>query len=892
MEYVNLFTRDDNGTTQPAPKATGQGGILEGQDPSVYDPKNPIIMFIIQACVILCVCRALHFPLGYLKEPRVVGEVLGGILLGPSVFGRIPGFTQHIFPPESIPNLNNVANLGLILFLFIIGLEVDLRYFFSNWKVALSVGAAGMSFPFALGIGVSHGLYNQFGNETGTVPIAYGTYLLFIGIAMSITAFPVLCRILTELKLLQTPVGIITLASDVGDDVVGWVLLALCVALVNAGSGLTALYIILVTIGFGLFLTFGIRPLFMRALERTHSLQDGPTQGIMVLTILLCLGSAFFTGAIGVHPIFGAFLAGLIMPHEGGFAIKVTEKIEDLMMTLFLPLYFTLSGLNTNLGLLNNGITWAYLIAVTIIAFSSKFLGVAVAARLNGLVWRESFSIGALMSCKGLVELIVLNIGLQAKIISTRVFTMFVVMALITTFATTPLTSLLYPPWYQRKLEAWKRGEIDWDTGAPIRPDRGNSEDGLIAPEKEGSSDIQSLLIYLRLDNMPNTLAFVSLFGGRSVEKLHPRHDLTAVEDEKPRTVVQVHGMRLVQLTARLGSVMTSSETEALSAFDPVLNAFRVLGQLYNLAVSGEVDIVPEDSYAESLTTKATEEASDLLLIPWTETGSMSEAPLVSKNTIERKLRSEAYSIFVNETFNTHRGATAVFVNKGFSGTLEQSPAALSRRILFKSGRGQERGAITEMTELPSVDRSHHIFVPFFGGADAQAAVRLALQLAANQEITVTLIHYQMRGEDQITEEPLGSKSVPDGKIKVETAGEEGDDDTFFVTIQRNLVESLRPRVSFRTTISYDPVQDAITDAQNEVGRDRRNGGDLIILGRNIRMADSGASRCLGLVADVLLEKDISASVVVMQARANPIRRGHSGNGTRFAEALPPFESA
>ncbi|KAK6442431.1 hypothetical protein LTR95_001339 [Oleoguttula sp. CCFEE 5521] len=832
-------------------------------------------MFIIQACVILCVCRALHFPLGYLKEPRVVGEVLGGILLGPSVFGRIPGFTQHIFPPESIPNLNNVANLGLKLFLFIIGLEVDLRYFFSNWKVALSVGAAGMSFPFALGIGVSHGLYNQFGNEPGTVPIAYGTYLLFIGIAMSITAFPVLCRILTELKLLQTPVGIIILASDVGDDVVGWVLLALCVALVNAGSGLTALYIILVTIGFGLFLTFGIRPLFMKALERTHSLQDGPTQGIMVLTILLCLGSAFFTGAIGVHPIFGAFLAGLIMPHEGGFAIKVTEKIEDLMMTLFLPLYFTLSGLNTNLGLLNNGITWAYLIAVTIIAFSSKFLGVAVAARLNGLVWRESFSIGALMSCKGLVELIVLHIGLQAKIISTRVVTMVNLRAQ----QQKERSAGMLPT---RKLEAWKRGEIDWDTGAPIRPDRSNSEDGLIAPEKEGSSDIQSLLIYLRLDNMPNTLAFVSLFGGRSVEKLHPRHDLTAVEDEKPRTVVQVHGMRLVQLTDRLGSVMTSSEIEALSAFDPVLNAFRV---------SGEVDIVPEDSYAESLTTKATDEASDLLLIPWTETGSMSEAPLVSKNTIERKLRSEAYSAFVNGTFNAHRGATAVFVTKGFSGTLEQSPAALSRRVLFKSGRGQERGAITEMTELLSVDRSHHIFVPFFGGVDAQAAARLALPFAANQEITVTLIHYQMRGEDQITEESLGSKSVPDGKIKVETAGEESDDDTFFVTIQRNLVESLRPRVSFRTTISYDPVQDAITDAQNEVRRDRRNGGDLIILGRNIGMADSDASRCLSLVADVLMEKDISASVVVMQARANPLRRGHSGNGTRFAEALPPFES-
>ncbi|KAF2724460.1 K(+)/H(+) antiporter 1 [Polychaeton citri CBS 116435] len=857
-----------------------QGGILEGQDPSHYDPKNPIILFILQACIILCLCRALHFPLSYLKEPRVVGEVLGGILLGPSVFGRIPGFTDTIFPAESIPNLSNVANLGLILFLFIIGLEVDLRYFFSNWKVALSVGLAGMTIPFALGAALSHSIYYQFRNEPGTEPVAYGTFLLFIGVAMAITAFPVLCRILTELKLLSTPVGIITLASGVGDDVVGWVLLALCVALVNAGSGITALYIILCAIGWALFLVFAIRPCFVWVLRRTHSFQDGPTQGVMVLTILLCLGSAFFTGAIGVHPIFGAFLAGLIMPHEGGFAIKVTEKIEDLMMTLFLPLYFTLSGLNTNLGLLDNGVTWGYLIAVTVVAFCSKFLGCSVAARLNGLVWRESFSIGALMSCKGLVELIVLNIGLQAKILSQRVFTMFVVMALITTFATTPLTSLLYPPWYQKKLEAWKRGEIDWESGETIRNGRGDSEDGLVDSEKPNpAGDIQRLLIYLRLDNMPNTLAFVSLFGGRPEESTHPHHDPKAVArgsvEEKKRPIVSIHGMRLVQLTARLGSVMTVSEADSLSAFDPVLNAFRVLGQLYNLAVSGEVAVVPGDSYTDSLVTRATEESSDLLLLPWTETGSLSEAPMVSKNTVEHKVRNDAYSNFIAETVDSYRGASAVFVNKNFSGSLEQSPTALTQRIYAKSGR---RGNITE---LPSVGRSHHIFMPFFGGPDGQAAVRLALQLARNHEITITMIHYQMRGEDTISDESANIKSVPEGKIRVSWVNEDDDNDNFFVAIQQNLPDSLHARITFRTSISYDPVSEAIADASKEVGRNSFNGGDLIILGRSIPIADSHASRCLGLVADLLLEEDVNASVVVVQAARKGQLQHSSSSGRK-----------
>ena len=217
-----------------------------------------------------------------------------------------------------------------------------------------------------------------------------------------------LCRILTELKLLRTPVGIIVLSAGVGNDVVGWILLALCVALVNAGSGLSALWVLLVAIGYTLFLIYAIKPAFIWTLRKTGSLQNGPSQSIVALTLLLVLASAFFTNIIGIHAIFGAFMVGLICPHEDGFAIKLTEKIEDLVCALFLPLYFALSGLSTNLGLLDDGITWAYVIGVISVAFVAKVAGGALAARIGGLVWRESFTIGALMSCKGLVELIVL----------------------------------------------------------------------------------------------------------------------------------------------------------------------------------------------------------------------------------------------------------------------------------------------------------------------------------------------------------------------------------------------------------------------------------------------------------------------------------------------------
>lgn len=217
-----------------------------------------------------------------------------------------------------------------------------------------------------------------------------------------------LCRILTELKLLQTPVGIIVLSAGVGNDVVGWILLALCVALVNASSGLTALWVLLTAVGYTLFLFFAVKPSLLWYLKRTNSLENGPNQSVVALTLLMALSSAFFTGIIGIHPIFGAFMIGLICPHDGGFAIKITEKIEDIVGALFLPLYFALSGLNTNLSLLDDGITWAYVVGVTSVAFFAKISGGTIAAKLNGLVWRESLTIGVLMSCKGLVELIVL----------------------------------------------------------------------------------------------------------------------------------------------------------------------------------------------------------------------------------------------------------------------------------------------------------------------------------------------------------------------------------------------------------------------------------------------------------------------------------------------------
>ncbi|KAH6719248.1 Sodium/hydrogen exchanger family-domain-containing protein [Leptodontidium sp. MPI-SDFR-AT-0119] len=871
-------------------RAVPQGGVIEGLNPTTYDAKNPIVLFIIQAGIIIIFCRILHFPLAKLRQPRVIAEVIGGVILGPSVMMRIPGFKAAIFPQASMAGLSLVANLGLILFLFLVGLEVNMRMFITNWRVALSVGLAGMALPFGLGCGIAYGLYHQFRTDDGIVEISFGVYMLFIGTALSITAFPVLCRILTELKLLGTAVGVTVLAAGVGNDVVGWILLALCVALVNNGSGIAALYVLLTAIGWILFLVFAIRPVFMYFLRRSGSLQNGPTQGMMAVTILLVLTSSWFTQIIGVHAIFGAFLVGLICPHDGGFAIKLTEKIEDLVSVLFLPLYFALSGLGTNLGLLNDGITWGYVIGVITIAFAGKIIGGTLAARANKLVWRESFTIGCLMSCKGLVELIVLNIGLQAKILSTRTFTMFVVMALVTTVATTPLVLALYPPWYQKKLEAWKRGEVDWD-GNRLMPEVDSPKD---SAEKLRNNQVRKLLVYLRLDSLPSLFTFIALLGGDRATvstKIHKaKSELATVPEgaasDSTSTVaskrpLEVHGVRILELTERTSSVMQSSELDDYGRRDPVVNAFRTFAQLNNVAVSGDVSIVPEDSYAETLTSQASDHSSDLVLIPWNDSDSSTEF-----GAVHDSLSASVQDAFIQKTLETAVCNIAVFYNRGFGGpSTNQAEPKLSRTISGLSMRSHREAAVA-----PVADRSHHVYFPFFGGADDRVALRFVLQLAQNSNVTVTVVHFNtpIQSGSEKTPEVINESSqssIPGNSSKL-TISERVDTETMYATaaqdvallhtLRDSLPASLTSRVVFVDVATTTPITDCLSHARQEIGQSPKNAGDLIVVGRgkHSRILETFHAnnyemrKTLGPIAEAIVSGGVRGSVLVIKAGA------------------------
>ncbi|RLL96956.1 hypothetical protein CFD26_101395 [Aspergillus turcosus] len=829
-----------------SPTIPPQGGILEGGNPSHYDPKNPIVTFIIQASIIIILCRLIHWPLSKIRQPRVIAEVIAGIVLGPSVMGRIPGFTDAIFPAASIPNLTLVANLGLVLFLFLVGLETDLRFLISNWRVAASVSAAGMILPFGLGSAISYGLYHTFRTEPGMVHIDFGTYLLFIGIAMAITAFPVLCRILTELKLLGTNVGVIVLSAGVGNDVVGWILLALCVALVNAGSGITALWVLLVATGYIVFLALVFRPLFLRFLNKTGSLQKGPSQSVVTLTILIALASAFFTQIIGIHAIFGGFIIGLLCPHEGGFAIKLTEKIEDLVAVLFLPLYFTLSGLSTNLGLLDSGTVWGYVVGVIAIAFLAKVAGGALASRLCGLLWRESFSIGVLMSCKGLVELIVLNIGLQARILSTRTFTIFVVMALVTTFATTPLTSLLYPKWYQIKVERWRRGEIDWD-GHPIQSD-GRQDSVATAKEQLKTAPVRKMLVYLRLDVLSSICTLAALLAPNRLTappspKLHPtklKEALSSPEpaaeecaetEVQPESALQVHGVRLMELTDRDSSVMKVSEIDEYALWDPVINTFRAFGQWRDIAIMAGVSVVPEYSYADTVVGMAREESTDLLLIPWSETGGMSEVQTGLGIDEASRFVNGPYTVFVSDVLSNTTSNVGVLVERSIYSRSSGKRPQLTRTVSALSSRSSIWGG------SPAAARSHHIVLPFFGGYDDRFALQFLLQLAQNDQVTATVLHIDVPS----TPPPKSVTNTKDSQAESSTtpssvrAQRPESDGTFLASMRDSLPDELKSRVVFtRLTPKADEnvIEFTINAVKEEMSQTTPKAGNIVVVGR------------------------------------------------------------
>jgi Kef-type K+ transport system membrane component KefB/nucleotide-binding universal stress UspA family protein len=402
---------------------------------------DPMTRLLVQIVAIIATARGIGLVMRRLGQPSVVAEIAAGIVLGPSVLGwAAPDVFDGLFPVGSLGVVRMLSQIGLILFMFLVGLELDFSVLRGRIRSSVAISLTSIVVPFALGCGVALWLRERY--LAPEVPFV--AFALFMGAAMSITAFPVLARILSERRLLRTRVGTITIACAAVDDVTAWCLLAFVVAAAQTNDVAGAIVTTVLAFAYLGAMLLAVRPLLRRVSTRV-STPGAMSQNIVALVVVLVLVSSWITERIGIHLLFGAFVFGAVFPKEGGFARALAEKLEDMVVVVLLPLFFAVSGLRTEVGLVTTGDHVMVFAVIVAVACIGKFGGGTVAARLSGLSWRESSALGILMNTRGLMELIVLNIGLDLGVISPTIFSMMVLMALATTVATTPLLEAIYP---------------------------------------------------------------------------------------------------------------------------------------------------------------------------------------------------------------------------------------------------------------------------------------------------------------------------------------------------------------------------------------------------------------------------------------------------------------
>lgn len=419
-----------SGSQPPQPAQTASVGLLANFRDVL---RHPLPLMLAQLSLVVGIAGACGLLARRLGQPAVIGEMAAGIALGPSLLGHIfPGLSKALFPPASLGPLNLLSQVGVLLFLFAMGMEIDLGALRRHARQALFVSHSGIVAPFLLGLGAAFFLYSGF----APAQVRFPAFAFFLGIAMSITAFPVLARILSERKLMGTPLGNTAMASAAVDDVTAWILLALVIAVAKSASPFTAAAVAAAAAVFTLAMLFVIRP----AARKLPVLgPDGrPKRGAVVAALIVLFLSSLGTEAIGIHALFGAFLAGVAMPPQTAFRTFLRERLEYPASLFLLPVFFASTGLRTRVDGLSGAGDWGVFALLLALAVAGKLGGVSLAARATGAGWREAFALGTLMNTRGLMELIVLNVGLDLGILSPRLFTMMVLVALATTAMTGP----------------------------------------------------------------------------------------------------------------------------------------------------------------------------------------------------------------------------------------------------------------------------------------------------------------------------------------------------------------------------------------------------------------------------------------------------------------------
>jgi Kef-type K+ transport system membrane component KefB len=450
------------GMTLTAPEPSGDTPVFGAMQKAAH--VDTLLHVLLALLVVIVLARGIGKLFALLHQPAVIGEIVAGILLGPSLLGRVsPELAHFVLPAQVAPFLQILAQVGVILFMFLVGVELDPALMRKRGHATVAISHASILAPFLLGSLLGLVIYPML--STRDVP--FTAFALFMGVSMSVTAFPVLARILTDRKMQRSRMGVIALTCAAVDDVTAWCLLALVVSVVQSRGG-SGLYTGLLAMAYIAGAIFLVRPLMVR-LARYAGNRGQLTQGVMAIVFLALLLSSLATDLIGIHAVFGAFVLGAVIPHDSLLGKELINRLEDLVVVLFLPAFFAFTGMRTQIGLVSGWQNWVMCGVIILVASVGKFGGSAIAARLTGLGWRDSAALGILMNTRGLMELIVLNIGLELRVISPTLFAMLVIMAVVTTFMTTPILHLL------------TRGQKSEENAGPAaRPER--KAEGVLVP--------------------------------------------------------------------------------------------------------------------------------------------------------------------------------------------------------------------------------------------------------------------------------------------------------------------------------------------------------------------------------------------------------------------------
>ncbi|KAK7378556.1 hypothetical protein VNO80_04000 [Phaseolus coccineus] len=795
---------------------TSSNGVWQGDNPLDY--AFPLLT--LQIILVLIVTRSLALLLKPLRQPKVIAEILGGVLLGPSALGRNKSYLHRMFPSWSTPTLESVASIGLLFFLFLVGLELDLNSIRRSGKRAFSIAAVGITLPFVCGIGVAVVLRKTV---DGADEPGFAQFIVFMGVALSITAFPVLARILAELKLLTTRVGETAMAAAAFNDVVAWILLALAVALAGNGSGshkspLVSVWVLLSGLAFVVFMMVAVRPAMAVVARKGEN--DATDEFYVCLTLAGVLVSGFMTDLIGIHSIFGAFVFGLTIPKEGNFAKKLTERIEDFVLGLLLPLYFASSGLKTDVTTIRGASAWGLLVLVIATACAGKILGTFAVAMFCMIPARESLTLGFLMNTKGLVELIVLNIGREKKVLNAEMFAILVLMALFTTFITTPIVMAIY------------------------KPARGNS---MKAPRKLGDSSRGS-----RDEGVEKFRVLACLHGPANIPSI-----INLIESTRStkKSFIKLFMMHLVELTERSSSIIMvhRARRNGFPFFnrshrdqwhDRIAGAFQAYSQLGRVMVRSTTTLSSLSTMHEDICHVAEEKTVTMIILPFhkhwrTEVNGDNQKYQVVENA-GHEWRVTNQKVLMNAPCSV-----VVLVDRGY-GNLPQTP-------------------------IPNSIVSQRVCIIFFGGPDDREALELGKKMVEHPTVKVSVVRF-------IEKDGLDENNI----VLSFSPGQNNDESYSFSTVkvnrqkERELDEEaikefkskLNDMVEYIEKFSEDVVEDVLV-----IGKS--GDYDLIIVGKGrfpsnmvAKLAERKPEHAeLGPIGDVLSSSEhaVLSSILVIQ---------------------------